>query len=71
MSKHEINYEITSFKDNSLITLSAFQPNTTINSNGTFNTVSGNYPTWGDPTVPFSMQIASHYAGLKFRIRNF
>ena len=63
-------YEITSFKDDSLITLSAFQPNTTINSNGTFNTVSGNYPTWANPTVPFSMQIASHYAGLKYRIRN-
>jgi len=63
-------YEITSFKDDSLVTLSAFDANTDIASNGTFTTVSGNYPTWEDPAIPFSTQIASHYAGLKYRIRN-
>jgi hypothetical protein len=62
-------YEITAFRDNSLITLSAFDGNTDIASNGTLNPIT-NYPTWENPSSPFSTQIASHYAGLKYRIRN-
>ena len=64
-------YYITGpYQDQSLITMSGF----TGNSNGTGNTTTSSTslsnPTWTDIDTPFALPISSHYAALKFRIRN-
>ena len=64
-------YYITGqYQDVSLITMSGFTGNSPGTGNVTTSSVSNSQPTWGDIDEPFSLPISSHYAGLKFRIRN-
>lgn len=56
--------------DVSLVTLSGLTGNTNVNSNYTINPLNSQKPTWEDVDQQFSLPIASHYAALKYRIRN-
>ena len=57
-------------RDVSLVTMSGLNGNTNVSSNGTTSTLNNQKPTWTDIDQPFSLPIASHYAALKYRIRN-
>ena len=57
-------------RDVSLVTMSGLSGNTSINNNVTINTLNSQNPNWTDIDQPFSLPIASHYAALKYRIRN-
>jgi hypothetical protein len=57
-------------RDVSLVTMSGLNGNTSINNNVTTNTLNSQNPNWTDIDQPFSLPIASHYAALKYRIRN-
>jgi hypothetical protein len=58
------------FEDKSLITLSGLSGNTSINSNTTTNGLNSQNPSWDNIEQSFSLPITSHYAALKYRIRN-
>jgi hypothetical protein len=56
--------------DVSLVTMSGLNGNTSINNNVTTNSLNSQNPNWTDIDQTFSLPIASHYAALKYRIRN-
>jgi hypothetical protein len=61
-------------RDVSLVTMSGLTGNTDTGQGGTgnntINPLNSQKPNWTDIDEPFSLRIASHYAALKYRIRN-
>ncbi len=64
-------YFITgAYQDVSLVTMSGLTGNTNSNNNTTVNPLNSQKPNWTDVDQQFSLPISSHYAALKYRIRN-
>lgn len=64
-------YFITgAYQDKSLVTISGLTGNTNVGTNTTVNTLNSQKPNWNDIDQQFSLPISSHYAALKYRIRN-